>query len=357
MNNDVKHSPTTPIKRSWLEDPVLLILILAIVLSLTVFPGLRPAMAKPLLQGGDVLAQVNALRAANGLAPYRVNNALTSAAQAHSDYQAATGNATHTGSGGTSPTSRAVAAGYGGSAKIFVSENIASGMSMTPANAVEIWQGDSLHLNTMLSPNYTDAGAGVSSDGQVTYITLDVGYVAGQAGNNPGGSTRTAFPTANPGSAVQATAKPTSKGFVVSPVMTVTPQPDGSIIHIVQPGEVLLNIAIAYNVKLSKLYELNYLNDKSVIYPGQKIKIKGPDPTATPTATATPTHVPTATRRPTRTPRPTQTNTPTGLAISPTPTLIAASAAPRSDPLLIVIAVLIVVGLGLVIAGSLLKRR
>lgn len=330
---------------------------LAVMLLFGALPATRPAAAKPLLQANDVIAQVNALRAANGLAPYKINNALMAAAQAHSDYLASIGYMTHTGADGSRPASRAIAAGYGDGAQVFVSENIASGSYMSPSHAVEIWQGDTLHLNTMLSPNYIDAGAGVSSDGRVTYITLNVGNVAGQAGSNEGRASQATVTSAAPSSTTQTTARPTPKGFVISPVTTVTPQPDGSITHVVQPGEVLLNIASAYNIKLGELYQLNYLNDKSVIYPGQKLRIKGPDPTATPTETATPTRLPTATRRPTRTPTSTSTITPAGLAISQTPSVAAFDASPGPDTLLIAVGVLMVVGLGLVIAGSLLKRR
>ncbi len=73
----------------------------------------------------DVIAAVNQVRAANGLAPFEINGALMAAAQAHSDYQATTGSASHTGSGGSSPGSRASSAGYSGS----VIENIYSGMN------------------------------------------------------------------------------------------------------------------------------------------------------------------------------------------------------------------------------------
>ncbi len=140
------------------------------------------------------------------------------------------------------------------------------------------------------------------------------------------------------------------------PVSTVTPQVDGSIVHVVQPGEVLSNIAEAYQVLLSQIYSLNYLTDQSVIYPGQRLKIKTPDPTATPTETSTPTRVPTATRRPTRTPTQTLLAAPTSPAASQTP---AAMQAPTAgiDWLLVAIGGLLVAGLSLVIAGSLLKKK
>ena len=207
----------------------------------------------------------------------------------------------------------------------------------------------------MHSPNYTDVSAGMSSDRRVTDITLDDGTVSGQAGT--AATQPPPAQSASPTSSASPPAGQTSKGFVVAPVLTVTAQPDGSIIHIVQPGEVLLNIALAYNVRLNDLYQLNFLTAQSVIYPGQKIKIKGPDPTATPTETPTPTRAPTATRRPTRTPAPSPTITPTKLVTSTSPVTPNAAATSSPDILLIAIGVMLVVGIGLVAAGSLFKRK
>ena len=332
------------------------IFILITVFALLIIPARKQAVAERLFQGSgrDVIAIVNSLRTANGLSPYKVNGALMAAAQGHSDWQASTGTASHSGAGGSSPKSRTIAAGYGDGAAVSVSENIANGSNMDASHAVQIWQGDSLHLSTMLSSKYTDAGAGIASDGKVAYITLDVGYISGQDGSGvSSGSGQAPAATATSGSSSRPNP---ARGFTIEPVATVTPQEDGSIIHIVQPGEVLLNIALAYNVKLSELYELNNLNDKSVIYPGEKIKIKGPDPTATPTETSTPTRIPTATRRPTRTPTSTPTITPTSLPVTPTPTVFAALPRNGPDPLLIAIGILLVIGIGFVIAGSLLRR-
>lgn len=167
--------------------------------------------------------------------------------------------------------------------------------------------------------------------------------------------TLTVTPTGSP-TAPSATPTRTPRGFVLMPVSTVTPQEDGSIVHIVQPGEVLSNIAEAYQVSLSQIYSLNYLTDQSVIYPGQRLKVKTPDPTATPTETSTPTRVPTATRRPTRTPTQTLVASPTSLAASPTPASVQAPGA-GIDWLLVAIGGLLVAGLSLVIAGSLLKKK
>jgi hypothetical protein len=124
-----------------------------------------------------VIDAVNAIRSANGLAPFKANGALMAAAQAHSAYQASIDSASHSGRGGSDPGSRAAAAGYGGGSVI---ENIYAGMGATPQQAVNWWQREGTHLATMLSTRHTEAGAGVAvSDAGVVYYTLDAGS-AGQ---------------------------------------------------------------------------------------------------------------------------------------------------------------------------------
>ncbi len=303
-------------------------------------PSRRAALSSPY----DIIAAVNQLRAANGLPAYTVNNALMGAAQAHSDYMASSGNISHTGKGGSSPRSRAMAYGYGGGAAIYVSENIAGGTNMSAYQAIALWQGDSLHMNTMLSGSYTDVGSGVASSGNMTYYTLVAGYVAGQAGNAPPSPAGTVAPPA------QTTRWPTP--FKLAQVQTVTPQLDGSIVHIVQPGEVLITIAEAYQVKLGDLLKLNNLTDGSVIYPKQKLLIKPPEPTATLTPTPSETPLPpTATRLPTRTPTVTLTSMPTATS-TPQPPVLSV----RGDPLLLAIVVLVMAGTALVAIGGVLKR-
>ena len=157
--------------------------VLALVVGFSFLPifglDLPSVQAAQDLSAYDLIVAVNQLREANNLPPYQINPALMKAAQAHSEYQASIGNITHTGKGGTSAQDRAVAAGYGGGGTIFVSENIAGGSSLTPQGAVQIWQGDSLHLNTMLGASYTDVGAGVAKANGGIYYTLNAGYVAG----------------------------------------------------------------------------------------------------------------------------------------------------------------------------------
>ena len=219
------------------------------------------------------------------------------AAQAQSEYQAAIGDITHSGQGGSTPHDRAVAAGYGGGGTIIISENIMGGRNLSAAQAVQAWQGDAPHLGTMLNPSARDAGVGIATAGDMVYMTLDTGYKAGEANSSPPGIAPSAAP---PTVAPPAAGTAAATVALIMPVVTATPNPDGSVIHVVQPGQVLINIAAAYNMKLSELLALNGLTDKSVIYPGEKLIITRASmtvtPDMTPTATSgTPTPTPTVT--------------------------------------------------------------
>jgi LysM repeat protein len=314
--------------------------------------------------GSEVIQLVNQLRRANGLPPYQVSQALVAAAQAQSEYQAEQGSLTHTGQGGSRPRDRAVANGYGGGAAVSVSENIAGGVNLSASEAVSMWQGDNLHLTTMLSPNYQDVGVGVAVAGDTVYYTLDAGSVSGAA------SPATSEGTSPSSRSAQGT--PGATAVTAAPILTATPRPDGAVVHVVEQGQVLWNIAAAYKVSLAEIMALNNLTERSVIYPGNKLLIKPAE--ATPVITATQTISASATViSSSNTPSPTQ---PPLAPDTPTPNAAALSAAGggpsnqqgqepaeqeqagfKADPLLILIAGLVVVGTGLVLAGNLMKRK
>lgn len=102
------------------------------------------------------------------------------------------------------------------------------------------------------------------------WVTVTFQWTAGWdqtsgAGNTPGvGATGAAGGTAQ----------------AVVPVEVATPEPDGSLIHIVQPGQTLWDIAVAYDITLRMLYSLNHLDEKSVIWPGDHLLIRPADPTS-----------------------------------------------------------------------------
>ena len=318
---------------------------------LAVFYAATALDARAQASGYDVIAAVNQLRAASGLPPFQVNGALMAAAQAHSEYMASTGAVTHAGAGGSRASDRAVAAGFGGGAQVFVSENIAAGYDWTAQDAVQIWQGDSLHLDTMLSPNYTDAGAGVAVAGHTVYFTLDVGSTEGA-----------------PGSGVSPGQGPPDVTIYpqFAPVDTATPQPDGSIVHVVQDGQALWNIAAIYGIETDELLALNQLTENTVIFPGDKLVVRSAadTPTVTPPATITPFPA-TATGTATSTITP-----PSPLEIAATETayadFIASQTPPASlvstamssgrDIIVAAIGVLVIGGMALLLVGSVLNR-
>ena len=313
-----------------------IILLVPGLLILALLLGGQPGRA----QAGDaysLIAAVNQLRAANGLPALQVNSILMSVVQAHTDYQAAIGEVTHISADGSRPRDRAAAAGYGGGATFFISENIGGGTNLSVAEVIGWWQGDDLHLTTMLGANYAEIGAGVAVAGDFVYYTIDTAYVSGGS----------YVPLATSG----ATAVP------IYYVVIATPNPDGSVVHIVQSGQTLIGIAQAYGVSVDEIKALNNLSSDA-IYVGDELLIVPagtPAPTDTMTPTVTATKVDTPTRQPTRTPVPSPT--PGAPPASPTPTPTGTSPDVLGNILVGIIAVLGVGGVVLMAVGGLLKRR
>ncbi len=133
-----------------------------------------------------LINEVNLLRAANGLPAYLTSPILMSVAQQQAQYMAAAG-VSHYGPGGSLPWQRGLAAGYplAGDLSLggFYSENIIAGSGMSVQQAVLAWQGDAPHLTTMLSPNLTEIGAGVTLVGNYVYYVIDCASptISGQA--------------------------------------------------------------------------------------------------------------------------------------------------------------------------------
>ena len=246
---------------------------------------------KPATDAYTLIAEVNALRATNGLQPYTINATLMAVAQAHSDFQASIGAVTHYSADGSRPYQRALAAGYpvGGAISLggYFSENITAGTNKTPAQAVQEWQGDAPHLNTMLSPYLTEVGAGMTNVNGYIYYTLDA--------SQPSGTTISYTPDPN----VTPDGTETGDGALptldwIMPVVTSTPKPDGQVIHEVQVGQSLWGIADVYGTTVEEIRDLNYMSADELVYPGELLLIRS-EPTpipSTPTLMATNTMLP-----------------------------------------------------------------
>jgi LysM repeat protein len=99
--------------------------------------------------------------------------------------------------------------------------------------------------------------------------------------------------TALPPAAAPATSTPEAPA--VQPAQaTAAPQPtaaassSGPTVHTVQSGERLFSIARLYNVNPYAIAQLNGISAPYLIYPGQKLKIPGTGPSATPVPNQTP---------------------------------------------------------------------
>jgi uncharacterized protein YkwD len=271
----------------------------------------KPVTAPLFASAYDLIDAVNSYRAQNGLPAYATNSILMGTAQAQAEYMASIGTVTHTGPGGTSFSDRLIAAGY---SFVFRSENIISGSSSASGWSLvtsSSW-ADDLHQHTLLSPDLRDIGAGVAVSGGTGYYVID-------CGGSGGGSVSY---TAVPGST-----QVIGGGGAATPVIVLpnTPKPDGSISHLVQPGETLWSIAIAYKTTIVELKAINRLADDN-IYPGDTLMIFLPKATETPAPTATATPFPTATPfifwTVTSSPEPTATPIPTSPVAGGSGTLI-----------------------------------
>jgi uncharacterized protein YkwD len=252
----------------------------------------------------EMLAEINAYRAANGLPPMEENYYLNLSAQNHADWIAETGLGGHTGENGSTATDRAHAVGYPGA---IVTENWARGPGLTVYNCVYVMWDDPAHNDNMLDPNRKEFGAGVALDGDgfTVYVVNFSNYDTNDS--QPLDTTTTTEATP---SGPTATTAP-----LVQPITLATPGPDGTIIHVVQYGQTLWAISDAYGIPLADLLALNGLTEDSAIYPDEQLLIvQGTGETVTPTPTEVLTLEPTATSQPTTRPTATQavpTPTPT----------------------------------------------
>ena len=215
---------------------VLISLFLAFIISFSPREIRAKSVAIPNLSTAfELVDAVNALRASYGLSPYISNSILMRIAQKQAEYMASSGVANnHYSADGLLPYQRALQAGYAVAGDMsngssgFFAENITAGVGMTADEAVKQWTQDDPHLNTMISTNLQDIGAGVAVSGNTFYYVIDCGL-------STGGTPRAFTP---PPSYI--TPQPT--------MIPNTPNADGSLTYTVQSGDTLLGIAIAYNI-------------------------------------------------------------------------------------------------------------
>jgi hypothetical protein len=256
--------------------------LIRILLLATVTVGLLgsfAALPQPAAAQGDPVSEVfnlvNGVRAENGLPPYTQNAALMAAAQAHSEWGASVGYFDHTGAGGSRPTDRAVAAGYGEYGTVRISENIYWGSSATPQSAVTWWRNSPIHFAGMTSSTYQEIGVGVAYGDSGGYFTLVFGVKTADIPPPQAGGSGSQGSQSGGGTAAELPAEPE-----IPQMATQAPRADGSIVHIVEEGQAIWNIAAAYKIDVLSLQTMNGLNDNSIIHIGNEILVR---PASTPT--------------------------------------------------------------------------
>ncbi len=193
-------------------------------------------------QGGDLLARVNNLRASVGLSPYALNGVLSAAAQSQAQWMADSGVISHNRPDGSSPRSRALNSGY---PTVDVSENIYGGTLAGVDSAWSFWVNSPIHYNGIVNNRYSEVGVGIASGSIGNTFVLVFG--------NPGGPA--------PGAPQIASSGGGGGGASVAPSYVVGEDESGNIMHRVQPGDTLGDIALIYGYTWDDLAYMRQLNN------------------------------------------------------------------------------------------------
>jgi hypothetical protein len=282
-------------------------------------------------EAGDLLGRINNLRASLGRAPYALNGALSGAAQDQAQWIVNTGNVSHTRGDGSGPRSRALAYGFG---TTDVSENIYGGMNASVNDAWAFWVNSGIHYRGLVNERFQQVGIGIARGGWGAAFVLVFG--------NPGGPPP-APPAPPPGSSSGSSAP---AAVPEPPSYVVGLDPNGNIMHEVQPGDTLGDILLIYGYTwdmLPYIQQINGIGDVRDLEIGSILLVPPYYGTYTPTPnTELPTAVPSPTfQYPTpfpedplfalsHTPPPSATPPPDALMVAAVPTGMGTPLAPAA---------------------------
>lgn len=213
----------------------------------------------------ELILAMNTLRVSYGLPALVEDPIVNAVAQSTAATMAANNMSWHIGD----VRGRLAAAGYGGGATVWATENFAvSGGGWGVDEIMAAW-ADPDHMRPAVEPSYCNVGAGIAqaANGRVYYV-LQAAYVAGQAC----GSTSPSSPGGNsqPGS-VPNTIPGVSQ--LIIPVKIATPDAEGKTFHEVQAGQSFWSIAIAYRITIRDLEVWNNLSREIPLKAGQRLFI------------------------------------------------------------------------------------
>jgi LysM repeat protein/uncharacterized protein YkwD len=210
----------------------------------------------------ELILAMNTLRVSNGLPALIEDPIVNAVAQNTAATMAANNMSWHIGD----VRGRIAAAGYGGGATVWATENFAVG-NMSIDQIMQVWS-DPDHMRPAVNPAYCHVGAGVAqaSDGRYYYI-LQAAYTSEHAcGEYIGPEDAESGQNVNP---------PVSQ--LIIPVKVATPDADGRIYHVVQSGQTFWSIAIAYQITIHDIEVWNNLSRDNGLFVGQKLFIPSSD--------------------------------------------------------------------------------
>ena len=208
----------------------------------------------------ELILAMNTLRVSNGLPALIEDPIVNAVAQSTAEIMAANNMSWHIGD----VRGRLANAGYGGGGTVWATENFAvSSGGMGVDQIMAVW-ADPDHMRPAVNPAYCNVGAGVATVNGKTYYILQAAYVSGQecgsyssTGSGEGGSV----------------VPPVSQ--IIIPVQIATPDEDGNVYHIVQAGQSLWSIAIAYQITIQDLETWNNISRNIPLQSGQRLYIPG----------------------------------------------------------------------------------
>ena len=248
----------------------LIILALALLVSGKTLEINTQAQGSP-VNRSDLILAMNTLRVSYGLPALIEDPIINAVAQNTADIMAVNNMSWHIGD----VRGRLAAAGYGGGATVWATENFAVGY-MSIDEIMQVW-ADPDHMRPATNPAYCNVGAGVAqaSEGRY-YFILQAAYVSGQACGE--------YTSVTGGTGSGDSYQP-SVSQIIIPVQIAKPDSQGRIYHEVKSGQSFWSIAIAYQVTINDLEVWNNLSRNNPLYPGQKLFIPsvGTEGYATPT--------------------------------------------------------------------------
>lgn len=223
----------------------------------------------------ELIIAMNTLRVSYGLPALIEDPIVNAVAQSTAATMAANNMSWHIGD----VRGRLAAAGYGGGATVWATENFAVSSGGMGIDEIMAAWADPDHMRPAVNPAYCNVGAGVAqtSDGRIYYI-LQAAYVAGQECGSSSPS--------SPGGTVQPGAVPNPVSQLIIPVKIATPDAEGKIFHQVQAGQSFWSIAIAYQITIRDIEVWNNLSRNIPLQAGQRLFI--PDENTAGYATPTP---------------------------------------------------------------------